>query len=675
MATLTTTVSVDMTDWNFANIKNGTVEQHVSTKYAIAGAAGGLHYQFIGSGLTYDGSNLLTGGVITAFRILDSGGNTIQSINGFSMNATSLETAIQNLDAGGAFENAVFANTNTINGSAFDDILVGLSPAGETIFGGEGNDNIIDFTNGNQDLISGDAISGGAGDDTVFLGGKWQGDSVDGGTGYDTVVFSGDYPIQFFLSSGYLANVEQLELLTGPSYFFQFDDGVVAAGQMLRVDASNIGATGKIQIDGSLELDGSFEFVGSAGTDIFRGGAGNDVFWLDRAGKDKVFGGDGDDTFLYGATFTLQDRVRGGDGSDTLKLDGGYNLTFADNTISGIESIDLAQGHNYTLAMADDNLDAGGNLIIDGFALGASDALVFDGSAETDGGFGIVDGAGNDTLTGGAMTDTFALSKGGHNVINGGGGDDTIQYVSNNFNAAETVNGGAGNDTLAIKGDYSTNLVLGATTIVSIETLQVFNGFDYDFTLIDANVAAGQTLTLDASNLSSDFTARFDGSAEVDGKFVMVGGAGKDTLLAGAGKDTLTGGGGADFLSGGANIDTFVFLAASDSSGKKYDTIDGLNGQIEFLDVLNPVTGRDADISGGALSRASFDSDLALKADAAHLLAGHVVLFKPSTGTLAGHNFLVVDQNGIAGYQTGADLVIDLTNATHLADISNTTFI
>src|SRR3954468_12722509 len=109
MATLTANSAVDMTDWNFNNIKTGTITQHSTTKYAITGASGGLHYEFIGSGLSYDGSNLMTGGIVTAYRVLDGSGNTLLSVTGFSMSASAAETAIQNNDSGGSFENTVFA--------------------------------------------------------------------------------------------------------------------------------------------------------------------------------------------------------------------------------------------------------------------------------------------------------------------------------------------------------------------------------------------------------------------------------------------------------------------------------------------------------------------------------------------------------------------------------------
>jgi hypothetical protein len=77
----------------------------------------------------------------------------------------------------------------------------------------------------------------------------------------------------------------------------------------------------------------------------------------------------------------------------------------------------------------------------------------------------------------------------------------------------------------------------------------------------------------------------------------------------------------------------------------------------------------DARIGHGTLSTASFDTDLAARVNGAHLAAGHAVLYTPDAGTLAGQTFLVVDANGAAGYQAGADFVIDLESPTHLTSL------
>jgi len=62
----------------------------------------------------------------------------------------------------------------------------------------------------------------------------------------------------------------------------------------------------------------------------------------------------------------------------------------------------------------------------------------------------------------------------------------------------------------------------------------------------------------------------------------------------------------------------------------------------------------------GSLPTASFDADLGA-ALSGHLNAGDAILITANAGTLHDEVFLVVDMNGIAGYQAGQDLVIDVT--------------
>ena len=56
---------------------------------------------------------------------------------------------------------------------------------------------------------------------------------------------------------------------------------------------------------------------------------------------------------------------------------------------------------------------------------------------------------------------------------------------------------------------------------------------------------------------------------------------------------------------------------------------------------------------------------------AAALPLHDAVLFTPNAGGLAGHTFLIVDANGTAGYQAGADYVIDVTGITGTLGHSN----
>ncbi|MDM8349521.1 DUF4347 domain-containing protein, partial [Pseudomonas sp. sp1636] len=153
-----------------------------------------------------------------------------------------------------------------------------------------------------------------------------------------------------------------------------------------------------------------------------------------------------------------------------------------------------------------------------------------------------------DTLTGG--NDVPALS----------GGDDTVTADTiNSLNAGDTIDGQGGTDTLNISAAQS--VTFGAGTLTNFEVINITAGVQ-SITAHNATVAAGQTLTVDASASSS--SVRWDGSAETDGNFSLIGGSGNDTLTGGAGNDVLYGNDGNDRLSGNGGMDTFYGGAGSD---------------------------------------------------------------------------------------------------------------
>ena len=50
------------------------------------------------------------------------------------------------------------------------------------------------------------------------------------------------------------------------------------------------------------------------------------------------------------------------------------------------------------------------------------------------------------------------------------------------------------------------------------------------------------------------------------------------------------------------------------------------------------------------------------------------IVFDPDSGDFAGKTFLVVDANGVAGYQAGQDLVFELDHASHLNHLKASSF-
>jgi Ca2+-binding RTX toxin-like protein len=411
-------------------------------------------------------------------------------------------------------------------------------------------------------------------------------------------------------------------------------------------------------------------FVGTSGNDNFTGTSVADTFDMTQGGDDEVKAGSGDDTISFGAALTAADSVKGGAGFDTLGISGDYSagLTLDNGTVGGIERIELAAGNDYKIILADGNLAAGKVMDVVAFSLGAGNSAYIDGSAETDGLLYLGGGAGDDTLIGGAGDDAFdsGTTAGGEDTMMGGGGSDGF-YFGSDFDAGDHVDGGAGGDinTVFLNGDYSAGLTLGAGTIVNLSEIHLGDGWSYDITLVDANVPSGQLFYVNGENLTAGHTAVVDGSQETDGNLYLLGGGGKDFLTGGALGDTLVGNGAADKLKGGAGADIFIYAAVSDSRNAKYDHVIQFDAAADKFDLWFAVTGVDAPIVGGALSKATFNSDLAASANSDHLLANHAVLFTPRSGDLADKTFLIVDANGVGGYQANADLVINVTGMLH----------
>jgi Ca2+-binding RTX toxin-like protein len=292
----------------------------------------------------------------------------------------------------------------------------------------------------------------------------------------------------------------------------------------------------------------------------------------------------------------------------------------------------------------------------------------------------IVGTAGDDVLSATSLNNEFDVKQGGKDIVYGNAGVDNF-YFGTTLTKSDRIYGDSGVDTLYLQGDYSFGLKFANGTMRDVEIIELASGFSYDITIAALTVGSGSTLTLDATNLSFDDHVRFNGAAGANGEeLTMLGGAGADTLLGGYSADTFDGGGGADFLDGNANslsaltTDTFVYAAASDSTGLIHDTVEGFNAELDLFDLWTAVSGVDEAVAGGKLSK-NFDANLAKAIGADELSAGHAVLFNPDEGKFAGKTFLVIDTNGTAGYQAGQDLVIELVNGLNLASLNADVFI
>lgn len=410
-------------------------------------------------------------------------------------------------------------------------------------------------------------------------------------------------------------------------------------------------------------------FTGTSANDSFTGTSSADTFDMAQGGADSVKGGGGGDTFNFGATLTAADTIQGGAGFDVLNLDGDYSagLTLLAGTLKDVERISFADGHDYKLTISNGNVTAGTVMNVSAFFLTGSHTLYFDGSAETDGELSIDGGAGNDTMIGGQVGNAIESgNKGGEDTMIGGADADQF-YFGSDFDAGDHVDGkGSNTNGIFLNGDYSAGLTLGANTIVNIAVINLLvPGGSYKLTLNDGNCATGHTLLVNGENLTSGHTAYVNGAAETDGTLSLLGGAARDTLIGGSGADTLQGNGGADKLTGGPGADKYTYSAVSDSTGLAHDSITHFDAASDKFSLWFAVSGINAAITKGTLSKASFNSDLAAAVNSTHLGAHHAVLFSPTAGDQAGKTFLVVDANGTAGYQANADLVIDVSHMAH----------
>jgi Ca2+-binding RTX toxin-like protein len=192
---------------------------------------------------------------------------------------------------------------------------------------------------------------------------------------------------------------------------------------------------------------------------------------------------------------------------------------------------------------------------------------------------------GDDNLPGTLGHDTFMVQQGGNDTVSGDAGNDNF-YFGDAYNSLDWVDGGANRDSLILQGQYLAT-VLGTLTGVEFLTLlsstdATFGGASvtpnrYEITSINSNVAAGQTLTVDARGLAANETLTFDGSAETDGNFYFYGGAGADNLTGGRGRDTFDGGLGNDTMAGGRGDDRYFVGQGGDNvveaAGEGYDAV------------------------------------------------------------------------------------------------------
>jgi FG-GAP repeat/RTX calcium-binding nonapeptide repeat (4 copies) len=380
-----------------------------------------------------------------------------------------------------------------------------------------------------------------------------------------------------------------------------------------------------------------------------------------------VFGG------ATGANVDLATLAHG-DGSKGFELDGrntnyaaGQGVSMADVNGDGLSDVIVSAPNS-----AENTTNAGSTYVMFGVESTTAVNLTGTSASQT-----LVGSELNDTLNGLNGNDTIH-GNGGDDLITGGVGNDTFFggtgndgfAMGANFDSQDHVDGGVGtNDQIQLNGDYSNGLlVLNSANLVGVEVMAFAPGHDYTLTTANDFLSAGQNFTFWSVTMASANHVSIGASADVDGHYTFYLGQGADFATGGGGGNLFYGEGGRDTLTGGGGADTFAYLAVTDSTGN--DSINADDRIIDFTHGVDhfqlpvAVTGVDTAITHGGASFGSFNTDLAAAVDGTHLAAHRAVLFTSDSGSAIAHTFLIVDANGVAGYQAGADFVFEMINGT-----------
>ena len=279
--------------------------------------------------------------------------------------------------------------------------------------------------------------------------------------------------------------------------------------------------------------------------------------------------------------------------------------------------------------------------------------------------------SGNDNLVGTNSDDLFRMGQGGNDTVAGKDGNDIFDF-DDAWSIDDVVRGGTGLDTVKLS-NGGNNLVIGSHALKDLERIELADNGDYTITFQNAG-RIGDHVTMDGSALSSNHFLTVDAGNEKTRSVTLIGGDDSDHLTGGQADDTLRGGLGRDFLDGEGGSDTMSYTNVAQSTGINCDhvTFGVANDQFDFPFA---VSGVDAVIHSklNGQTASQFDANMETKVGSDKLGAHHAVVFDVKFGDWANHRFLIVDANGSAGYQAGADYVFDMLG-DHIKEIDSSNF-
>ena len=505
------------------------------------------------SGLGAD--DLLAGGA--GDDTVDGGAGSDTASYASADSAVSVSLAIAGPQATGAAGSDTLMAIENLTGSDFDDNLTG--DTGANVLSGLAGNDLLDGGAGN------DTLRGGDGDD-ILIGGA-GGDVLDGGEGFDFVSYETNtvvVPVIEFV----VIELEQPGWgdATGDTYVGI--EGVI--GTDLDDFISGRAAFGETLIGG---LGGDILW-GRGGGDTLVGGAGDDLL-LGSLGADRFEGGDGIDIVSYshdevdlhiGVTVDLSDPSRNtgraaGDSydsieavlgsivEDTLIGDAGDNIlmgSYGNDRLIGGAGADVLNGDfffpsilKYTVGYEGESIPLPNSFDVASYETATSGVVASLANPALNTG----DAAGDtyvliEALLGSAFDDILESDNSGM-LLQGGAGNDTLIGGL----IGDTFDGGEGNDSAAVdgqRGEYTITFDAAAQTFLLVEQY----GRETRVKAVETLQFADRTVSV-ASLLAGD-----------DAGNTLTGSVSADDLSGGGGNDTLAGLGGDDRLDGGTGDDT-----------------------------------------------------------------------------------------------------------------------
>jgi len=187
-------------------------------------------------------------------------------------------------------------------------------------------------------------------------------------------------------------------------------------------------------------------------------------------------------------------------------------------------------------------------------------------------------GAGNDTLSGGALNDAIYGNDGddtlsglaGNDYLSGGNGNDTLHGGNGN----DSVNGGAGNDKLdGGNGNDMLNGGDGNDTLYGDAGNDKMDGGNGAHDVVDYSASStGVTVHLDTGigaggDAQGDTYKNIEDVTGTSHNDIIDGSTGNNVIYGGAGDDQIHGNGGYDILHGGAGNDTVTAFGTWNTGG------------------------------------------------------------------------------------------------------------